>query len=134
MSFLLDAGATLTLIKVGHLKGDTLIRKKQLALTGMTGHKIYTLGKIKATVILENPTHYARSERRLPNRLRGNTRDRFPNKTTSEMQSWKRASTQGEISFKLHPFKKVTLTPRSETIVQAVTNRNRIGIVSSEEN
>jgi len=28
MSFLLDTGATLTLIKVGHLKGDTLIREK----------------------------------------------------------------------------------------------------------
>jgi len=52
MSFLLDTGATLTLIKVGHLKGDTLIREKQLALTGMTGHKIDTLGKIKATVII----------------------------------------------------------------------------------
>jgi len=37
------------------------------------------------------------------------------------------------VTFKLHPFKKVTLTPRSETIVQTVTNRNRIGIVSSEE-
>jgi len=46
--------ATLTLIKVGYLKGDTLIREKQLALTGVTGHKIYTLGKIKATVIVGN--------------------------------------------------------------------------------
>jgi len=54
MSFLLDTGATLTLIKVGHLKGDTLIREKQLALTGVTGHKIYTFGKIKPTVILGN--------------------------------------------------------------------------------
>jgi len=39
----------------------------------------------------------------------------------------------GDVSFKLHPFKKLILTPRSETIVQAVTNRNRIRIVSSEE-
>jgi len=49
ISFLLDTGATLTLIKVGHLKGGTLIREKQLAFTGVTGHKIHTLGKIKAT-------------------------------------------------------------------------------------
>jgi len=43
MSFLLDTGATLTLIKVGHLKGDILIREKQLVLTGMTGaQNIYT--------------------------------------------------------------------------------------------
>jgi len=54
MSFLLDTGATLTLIKVGYLKGNTLIREKQLVLTGVNGHKIYTLGKIKATVILGN--------------------------------------------------------------------------------
>jgi len=39
----------------------------------------------------------------------------------------------GDVSFKFHPFKKVTLTPCNETIVQTVTNRNRIGIVSSEE-
>jgi len=38
-----------------------------------------------------------------------------------------------DVTFKLHPFRKVTLTSRSETIVQAVTNRNRIGIVSSKE-
>jgi len=38
-----------------------------------------------------------------------------------------------KVNFKLHLFKKVTLTLRSETIVQAVTNRNRIGIVISEE-
>jgi len=37
MSFLLDTRATLTLIKVGHLKEDTLIHEKQLALTGVTG-------------------------------------------------------------------------------------------------
>jgi len=37
MSFLLDTGVILTLIKVR----DTLIREKQLALTGVTGHKMY---------------------------------------------------------------------------------------------
>jgi len=54
MSFLLDTDATFTLIKVEHLKRDTLICEKQLALTGVTNHKIYTLGKIRATVILGN--------------------------------------------------------------------------------
>jgi len=53
VEFLLDTGATLILIK-GYLKGDTLIREKQLALTGVTDHKIYTLDKIRATVILKN--------------------------------------------------------------------------------
>jgi len=54
MNFLLDTGATLTLIKAGHLKGDTLIHEKQLALTGVMGHKIYTLSKIRTIVILGN--------------------------------------------------------------------------------
>ncbi|KAL6267939.1 hypothetical protein P5V15_001007 [Pogonomyrmex californicus] len=51
-SFLLDTGATLTLIKVGNLKGNTLMREERLALTGVTGHKIHTLGKIRATITL----------------------------------------------------------------------------------
>ncbi|KYN50301.1 hypothetical protein ALC62_10760 [Cyphomyrmex costatus] len=37
------------------------------------------------------------------------------------------------VTLKLHPYKKLTLTPRSETIIQAVTDKNRIGIVKSEE-
>jgi len=63
-----------------------------------------------------------------------NTRDRFPDKTTGKMRSRKKAEKVriSNVTFKLHPFKKVTLT-RSETIVQAVTNNNRIGIVSSAE-
>jgi len=48
-SFLLDTGATLTLVKIGNLKGDTKMRDERIALTGVTGHKIYTLGKIRAT-------------------------------------------------------------------------------------
>jgi len=28
----------------------------------------------------------------------------------------------GEVSFKLHPFKKITLTPRNEAIVQLIGN------------
>ncbi|KAL6253474.1 hypothetical protein P5V15_012708 [Pogonomyrmex californicus] len=51
-SFLLDTGATLTLIKVGNLKGNTLMREERFALTGVTGHKIHTLGKIRATITL----------------------------------------------------------------------------------
>jgi len=49
---LLDTGATLIFIKIGNLKGDKKIRDEQIALTGVTGHKIYTLGKIRATIPL----------------------------------------------------------------------------------
>lgn len=52
MSFLLDTEATLTLMKVGTLKSDTQMREERLALTEVTGHKIYILGKIRATMNL----------------------------------------------------------------------------------
>ncbi|KAL6260850.1 hypothetical protein P5V15_008378 [Pogonomyrmex californicus] len=54
MSFLLDTDATLTLIKAGNLKGNTLMREERLALTEITGHKIHTLGKMKAPITLED--------------------------------------------------------------------------------
>ena len=33
---------------------------------------------------------------------------------------------------KLHPYKKITLIPRSETILQTVTDKNCVGIKSEE--
>jgi len=50
-SFLLDTGA-ITLVKIDNLKGNTKVRDESIALTGVTGHKIYTLGKIRATIPL----------------------------------------------------------------------------------
>jgi len=136
MSFLLDTGATLTLIKVGHLKGDTLIREKQLALTGVTGHKIYTLGKIRATVTLgkreiRHTMHVVKDD--FPIDYEGILGIDFLTKQRAKCDHGRRQVRIGDETFKLHPFKKMTLTPHSETIVQAVANRNRIGIVSSEE-
>jgi len=52
INLLLDTGATLTLIKVGNLKSKTFIREKPMALTGVTGHQIKTIGKIRATMRL----------------------------------------------------------------------------------
>jgi len=136
MSFLLDTGATLTLIKVGHLKGNTLIREKQLALTGVTGHKIYTLGKIKATIIVGNreirhTMHVIKND--FPIDYEGILGNDFLTKQRAKRDHGKGLVRIGEANFKLHPFKKITLTLRSETIVQAVTNKNKIGIVNSQE-
>ncbi|KAL6268305.1 hypothetical protein P5V15_001426 [Pogonomyrmex californicus] len=39
----------------------------------------------------------------------------------------------GSVNLKLHLHKKYILTPRSETIVQTITNQNQIGIVKPEE-
>jgi len=45
-------GAILIFVKFGNLKGDTKMRDERIALTGVTGHKIYTLGKIRAIIRL----------------------------------------------------------------------------------
>jgi len=39
----------------------------------------------------------------------------------------------GNTVLKLHPFSKLVLKPRSETILKATTNKNRVGIVRAEE-
>jgi len=52
INLLLDTGATLTLIKVGNLKSETLIREKLMVLTGVTSHQVKTIGKIRAIVRL----------------------------------------------------------------------------------
>jgi len=68
-SFLLDTGATLTLIKLRNLKDETPTREKRMVLTGVTGHKIHTTGKIRATIPLRNrriPPHNLCGEGRFP--------------------------------------------------------------------
>ncbi|KAL6254147.1 hypothetical protein P5V15_014775 [Pogonomyrmex californicus] len=50
INFLLDMDVTLTLVKVGNLKGNTPIRE-QIVLTGVIGHKVHTFDKIRATIL-----------------------------------------------------------------------------------
>ena len=45
VSMLCDSGSSISLIKLKQLKDDTLIYDEKIALTGITGHKIYALGK-----------------------------------------------------------------------------------------
>ncbi|EFN69991.1 Retrovirus-related Pol polyprotein from transposon 412, partial [Camponotus floridanus] len=47
---LYDSGSTISLIKLKNLKDDALIYEEKTALTGISGHKIYTLGKLYATI------------------------------------------------------------------------------------
>jgi len=103
----------------------------------VTGHKIYTLGKIKATVILGNSEirhtmHVVKDDFSID--YEGIFGIDFLTKQRAKCDHGKRRIRIGDVSFKLHLFKKVTLMPRSETIMQAVTNRNRIGIISSVRN
>jgi len=82
INLLLNIGATLTLIKVGNLKSETLIWIKPITLTGVTG-QIKTIRKIRATVCLGNKQirhtmHVMRDD--FSCRLRRNLRNEFPTK------------------------------------------------------
>ncbi|KAL6263058.1 hypothetical protein P5V15_005855 [Pogonomyrmex californicus] len=127
MNFLLDTGATLTLVKVRNLKGNTPVREKQIALTGVTGHKIHTLRRIRATIILgkEEIRH-----------IMYVVKDDFPvayeeilgidflKKHRAKCDHAKEILRIESVNLKLHPYKKYILTPCSETIVQAITSQN----------
>ena len=54
INMLYDSGATISLIKVKHLKGETVIYKDKITLIGITGHKARTIGKIYATIDLDD--------------------------------------------------------------------------------
>jgi len=107
MSFLLDTGAILILIKIRHLKEDTLIREKQLAFTGMTGHKIYTVSKIRATVIPGNreiwhTMHVAKDDFPIDyERILGID---FLTKQRAKCDHEKRQVCIDNVTFKFHPF------------------------------
>jgi len=84
----------------------------------VTEHKIYTLGKIQVTVILGNreirhTMHVVKDD--FPINYEGILGIDFLTKQRAKCNQ--KDKYIGEVSFKLHPFKKVTLTPRSETIV-----------------
>jgi len=49
INMLYDSGSTISLMKLKKLKNDALIYENKIALTGITGHKIHTLGKVYAT-------------------------------------------------------------------------------------
>ena len=52
VNMLYDSGSTISLINLSSIKDEALIYEKQIALTGITGHKINTLGKMRATIQL----------------------------------------------------------------------------------
>jgi len=50
INMLYDSRSTISLIKLKHLKDDTLTYEKKIALIGISGHKVYTIGKMYATI------------------------------------------------------------------------------------
>jgi len=56
INMLYDSCSTISLMKLEKLKDDTLIYENKIALTGITGHKIHTLGKVYATINVDEHT------------------------------------------------------------------------------
>lgn len=128
VSFLLDSGATLTLIKIGNLNGDTVMREEKMALTGVTGHKIHTLGKIRATITLgtrevRHTIYVVRDD--FPIDYEGILGIDFLKKQKVKCDHGKSKLRIGEVDFKLRPYEKIILKPRSETIIRATTDLNK---------
>jgi len=104
-----------------------------MALTGVTGHQVKIIGKVRATVRLDD------KEIRHTMHV---VRDDFPVERILAMdfvQKHKIKSDQknylqiNEITLKLYPYRKITLTFRSETMVRVVTDKNHMEIVESEK-
>jgi len=57
----------------------------------------------------------------------------FLRKQTAKCDYEKNQITIKDSILKLHPCNKITLKPRSETIIRAATNHNQVGIVRAEE-
>ncbi|KAL6258277.1 hypothetical protein P5V15_008350 [Pogonomyrmex californicus] len=112
------------------------MREERLALTGVTGHKIHILGKIRATITLgdreiRHTMYVVRDD--FPINYEGILGLDFLNKQQAKCDHGKKQVRIGNTTFKLYPYKKTMLMPRSETIIQAVTDRNNIGIVNAVE-
>jgi len=133
---LYDSGSTISLIKLRQLKDDALIYENKIALTGITGHKVYTIGKTYATIELDgrrlkHAFHVVRDD--TPIEHEGILGIDFLRKHTVTCDYSKNRLQIGSTVLKLHPFSKLLLKPRSETILKATTNTNRVGIVRAEE-
>jgi len=136
INMLYNSGSTISLIKLKQLRDDALIYENKIALIGITGHKVYTIGKMHATIELDS--------RRLkhafyvigddtPIEHEGILGIDFLRKHTVTCDYSKSRLQIGSAILRLHPFSKLTLKPRSETILKATTNKNKVGIVRAEE-
>jgi len=54
MNMLYDSSSTISLMKLKYLKDNALIYENKIALTGITGHKVHTLGKVYVTITIEH--------------------------------------------------------------------------------
>ena len=136
IDMLFDSGATLSLIKVKNLKGETKIRHERIALVGITGHKVYTIGKIQATIELgkhkiKHPIYVVKDD--FPLEYDGILGLDFLRKQQVTCDYNQKKLTIRDVTLKFKSYQQTVLKPRSETIVRAVTNRNKTGVVRAQE-
>lgn len=104
---------------MGNLKGNTKVYEEQIPLIELTGHRIHILGKIRATIILGNRevrhTMYVVKDD-FPIDYKGILGIDFLKKQHAKCDHGRQQLHIGKITFKLYPYKKVTLKLCSETI------------------
>ncbi|XP_011701465.1 PREDICTED: uncharacterized protein LOC105458100, partial [Wasmannia auropunctata] len=123
VSLLFDTGATLTLMKLKYVKDDTPLREDRMTLTGVTGHKIQTIGKIRATIPIgdrkvRHTVFIVRDD--FPIEYEGILGIDFLQKQNAKCDLGKKQLDIGDTTLQMRPFIK-KLKPRSETIAQAYT-------------
>jgi len=124
-SFLLDTGATLTLIKLRNLKNETPKREKRMILTG---HKIHTIYKIRVPILVRNRrirhTIYMMKNDFPINYERILGIDFLQKQATCNLEA---RSDFARRDIKTSVLRKISIKTRSETIIQAITylRRNR---------
>jgi len=136
IDMLYDSGSTISLMKLKNLKDDALVYEDKIALTGITGHKIHTLGKVYATInVAEHTVKHAFYVIKddTPIEHDGILGIDFLRKHPVKCDFQRAELRINNAVMKLHPFSKVILKPRSETIVRATTSQNQEGIVRANE-
>src|SRR5436190_6435734 len=136
VNMLCDSGSAISLIKLKQLKDDTLIYDEKIALTGITGHKIHALGKAYLTIKYNNSkinNAFYDVKDDTPIEHEGIIGIGFLRKHSVLCDYENSELRIKNTVFKLRSQQKITLKPRSETIVRAATKKNRTGIIQAEE-
>jgi len=136
VNMLYDSGSTISLIKLNTLKDETLIYEDRVTLTGVTGHKIQTIGKIHATIKLnkqriKHSIYVVRDD--FPIEQDGILGIDFLRQQSATCDYARNHIAIGDNTLKLHASETIHLRPRSETIIRAITDQNFIGFIQATE-
>lgn len=131
-----DTGAVISIIKIKNFKGNALLHEEKIKLTGFTGHTMMTIGKVYAIIILRDkelthPLYVMKDDS--PFEYNGILGADFISTHIESRDYRNKQIKRGNTYFKLHPYRKITLPQRCETIVQVTDEQNMIGVTQPEE-